>query len=124
MKKILCFALAFVLLVGLTACDSSPKYEAFHFVEMDDDGVRYTAEDLQKELDEEDKGTKLDDIFYLHIYEDGTAVMCSMGIEEKMKYNDTEIWSVNDETVRAQFSRDGDLITITDGNAKMTYKKG
>lgn len=124
MKKFLCLALVFVLLTGMTACDSSPSFEIFYFSEMNDDGVIYTAADLQNDLDKEGKNVKIEDIFYLKLYEDGTAVMCSMGAEEDMKYNSTEIWSVKDETVRASYSRNGDTLSIRDGAAVMTYRKG
>lgn len=124
MKKFLCVALVLVMLIGLVGCDSSPKYETFYFSEMNDDGVIYTAADLQTDLDKEGKNVKIEDIFYIKLCQDGTAIMCSMGTEENMKYNGTEIWSVNDETARARFSRNGDTVTIQDGAAVMTYKKG
>ena len=124
MKRFLCFALAAILLLGLVGCDSAPKYEMFYFYEMNDDGVKYSAADLQKDLDAEGQNVQLNDIFYLKLYKNGTAVMCSMGKEENMKYNDTEIWSVNDDTARAAFARTGDSITIRDGAAVITYRKG
>jgi len=124
MKKLLCFALCLFLLAGLVGCDSSPKYDMYYFVEMVEANVSYTADQLQKELDEEGKGVKLNDIFYLKLYDNGTAVMCSMGIEENMKYNDTEMWSANDETLRAKYTLEGDMLTLEEGGARMIYKKG
>lgn len=124
MKKILCFAVAMILLLGLAGCDNSPKYEAFYFYEMDDDGVLYSAEDVQKDLDMEGKNLKLNDIFYLYLYPDGTAVLCSMGVVSDMRYNDTEIWSVTDASIRAKFTRNGDTVILEEDNARLTYKKG
>lgn len=127
MKKILCTALCLVLLLStvicLTGCDKSPKFETFYFYEMVEGGVTYSAADMQKELDNDGENVKLDDVFYVKLYDDGTAVWCSMGIETAMKYNDTEIWSVEDETARAKFNRSGDTFTVVDGAANMTFKK-
>ena len=123
LRMALCFMLAVVLLAGLVGCKQEAKYETYYFYEMTDDGEKFTASDLQAELDAEDNGIKLEEVFYLHMYEDGTALMCSLGKEEKMCYNDTEIWAAEDETVRARYTRAGDTITIFEGTAVITYKK-
>ena len=123
MKKILCFALAFVLLVGLTACDSSPKGETFYLYEVQENGETFQMEDLRKEIEAE-SGGRMEDYFYVTLYDDGTAVICSMGTKKDMKYDDTSIWAVEDERIRAGFSRVGDTIAITDEGAIMVYRKG
>lgn len=124
MKKWLCAVLCLILLVTcLAGCDNSPKYELFVFYEMVEDGVTYNAADMQKELDSEGKNLKVAEVFYVKLYEDGTATWCSMGVETAMKYSDTEIWSVDDPEERAGFSRSGDTLEVKDGAAKITFKK-
>lgn len=127
MKKTLCALLCLALMVGVAAClfgcSKEVKYETYYFYEMTDGGVKYTAETLQKDLDAEGRNVKIEDIFYLRMYEDGTAIWCSMGIETKMKYNDTELWPEDEETARAKYTISGDTVTVQEDAATMIFKK-
>jgi hypothetical protein len=119
----LCLLMILGAVTCFTACNQADEGEVFYFYEMDDDGVKYTANDLQADLDREEQGVKLDEILYLKLYKNGTADYCSMGQIVKMKYNDTEIWEAEREASRGTYTRSGDTITIANGNMTMVFKK-
>ena len=53
MKKALCFILALMLFVGLTACNNAPKGETFYLYEIQENGETIHMEDLRKEIEAE-----------------------------------------------------------------------
>ena len=123
MKKILCLSLVLILLLGLVGCDNSPKYEEFILYEANDAGEKFTAAELQNHLDISGQNLSVGDLFYLYLYDDGTAIICSFGNRYEMQYNDTEIWANDDSGVRATYTRAGDLITLFSDSLVLTYKK-
>ena len=123
MKKILCFVLTAILLFGLVGCNNSPKYEEFLLYEANDAGDKFNAAELQQQLDAAGQKLNVNELFYLHLYEDGTAIICSFGERYEMKYNDTEIWATDDSDVRATYTRAGDIITLFSDTLVLTYKK-
>ena len=124
MKKALCFILALMLFVGLTACDSAPKGETFYLYEIQENGETIHMEDLRKEIEAESNGVRMEEFFYVTLFDDGTAIICSMGTKKDMKYNDNSIWAAEDERIKASLTRVGDTIAITDDGAIMVYRKG
>ena len=115
-----CFLLIAILLSGSAGCKKEPTYETFALYEVTDSGEKFSAADLQADLDLAGENLKLEDTCYILWYDDGTALIHSLGVEEKMKYNDTELWSDN---LRATYTRAGDMITIFEGTSVMVYKK-
>ena len=127
MKKFLCGGLCLLMILGVmtcfTACDHSSKSETYYLYEVDGEDGKYTAQDLQKDLDAEGSGLKLEDAFYLTLHEDGTAVFCNMGIETAMQYNAQELWQADNPDAKISYTRSGDTLVVRDGDATMTFKK-
>ena len=127
MKKslslILCLMLLLSMVTVFAGCSDSSKFETFYLYEVEDESGKYTAEDLQKDLDDGEYDLKLEDAFYLKLYENGTAIWCSMGIETTMKYDKKELWQADKPEIKASYTRNGDTIVVQDGDVAMTFKK-
>ena len=114
MKKVLCSALAVIMLLCLTACGSklAGRYD---FYSMDMDGMQITAESLEA------MGGAIE--MYIELDKDGTGVMSSGGEVAAMEWADGEIWPAEDPTDRVPFTVEGDLLTIQYEDMIMVFKK-
>ena len=123
LRVIVCVMLIAGMIVGLGGCKKEPAYERFCLYEVSDAGEKFTTADLQKELDAAGENLKLEDAFYILLYDDGTALVHSLGMEEKMQYNETEMWSVGEQNIQVTYTRAGDMLTIFQDSAVMIYIK-
>ena len=114
MKKILCSALAAIMLLCMTACGNSMAGR-YDFYSMDLDGVEVTAESLEA------LGGGLE--MYIELEKDGTGTMASDGEVVEMGWADGQIWPLDDPTDKVAFEVKGDTLTIEYEGVEMVFKK-
>lgn len=123
MKKVLCLLLALSLLACFAACaEKEEAGEVYYLYELTDGNETISASQLAAEMQAE--GLILNEMYYLRLYENGSGVMCSNGEEIQIKRDTTHIWPVNDENAKMPFTREGDMLTLQDGDVTIVFKKG
>lgn len=122
MKKFLCLFLVVSMLLCFAACaEEKEKGDLYYLYELSSGGETISASQLAAQMEAE--GVKLNEMFWLRLYENGSGVMCSRGEEISIKRDTTHIWPVEDENAKMAFTLEGDLLTIQDGEATMIFKK-
>ncbi len=116
MKKILCSALAAIMLLCLTACGGSGIAGRYEFYSMDmGGGIEITAESLEA------LGGEME--MYIELEDNGTGTMALDGEVVDMGWADGEIWPTDDPSDKIGFEVDGDSLTIEYDGVQMVFKK-
>jgi hypothetical protein len=133
MKKILCVALALVLMLCLSACSvvgiftrllmSSTESEVGTYrvtrMEMDGQSLDRAAIAQQIGVSEDE----LDDYILLVITEEGSALLTLAGIENEMGYDDSSIWPLEYPDEKADFSLRNGKAIIAPETYTLTFEK-
>ena len=114
MKKVLCSALAVIMLLCMTACGNNIAGR-YNFHSMNMEGMEVTAESLKA------LGSEVE--MYIELEKDGTGTMASEGEVIAMGWADGEIWPAEDPEDKVAFTVDGDTLTLEQDGMKMVFKR-
>lgn len=127
MRGMICLLLALCMMMCFAACDKddddddkkSSKSVAgtYQFYEMTQDGVTYTADDI------EEMGMDLDEFCILELNKDGTGTLVMMGEEMEMEYDDDYIWPVDKEDEKVEYTYKSGKFTMEQDGAVLIFKK-
>ncbi len=129
MKKILCVALALMLVLSLAACSmitdllggKSRNVGKYYFQSMEMEGMSINREALMSMggMTEEE----LDEYMLIEITGEGKATMTSDGEVAEMAFDATHMWPIDDPEEKAAYTLKDGTLTITEDGLSLIFAK-
>ena len=133
MKKILCIALALILMLSLSACNvvgiftrllmssTESAVGTYRVTRMEMGGETLDRADIAEQIGVSED--ELDDYILLVITEEGSALLTLAGIENEMSYDDSSIWPLEYPDEKADFSLRNGKAIIAPETYTLTFEK-
>ena len=133
MKKILCIALALILMLSLSACNvvgiftrlltssTESAVGTYRVTRMEMDGETLDRAAIAEQVGVSED--ELDDYILLVITEEGSALLTLAGIENEMSYDDSYIWPLEYPDEKADFSLRNGKAIIAPETYTLTFEK-
>lgn len=133
MKKILCIALALILMLSLSACNvvgiftrlltssTESAVGTYRVTRMEMDGETLDRAAIAEQVGVSED--ELDDYILLVITEEGSALLTLAGIENEMSYDDSSIWPLEYPDEKADFSLRNGKAIIAPETYTLTFEK-
>lgn len=132
LRGILCLVLALCMAMCFVACDDSDEDEddvvgTYYFYEMEQDGETITAADLEEQLESYaeymEEEISMSDFFYMELKKNGTGVLCMMGEEMEMEWDEDFIWPEGEEDEKVEYTFKNGKFTMEQDDTKIVLKK-
>lgn len=133
MKKILCIALALILMLSLSACNVVGIFTRLLTSSTESAVGTYRVTRMEMEGETLDRAAiaeqvgvsedELDDYILLVITEEGSALLTLAGIENEMSYDDSSIWPLEYPDEKADFSLRNGKAIIAPETYTLTFEK-
>ena len=126
MKRVLSLILCVVMVLGVAACfagcgdkDEAGLAGRYNLESMAMGDQVVSMSDLKAMAGEEADSLE----FYLELRGDGTAVMNMAGDTQELLYKDGMMWAEGEEDEKVPFTVKGNVLTMEQDGAKLTFKK-
>ena len=138
LRSILCLVLALCMVMCFAACSDNDRDDddeeeedsivgTYQFYEMTQDGETISRADLEEELEAYaeymEEEIDMDEFCYLKLKKDGTGMLCMMGEEMDMEYDDDYIWPVGEEDDKVEYTFRKGKITMEQDDSELIFKK-